>query len=364
MMALTDNDGGKPEKRDEEDPGEQEEEEEDSFDSDDSTGEPQEIPQQIPRLNAVYNSIALHEKLEEIGWPDGIDWLQTLGVSYDQPGEIDVNDDLAREMAFYTQALEGTLEAYSKLQESGLPFLRPEDYYAEMVKSDTHMLKVKDLLLTQQKQYEEADARRKSREAKRFAKEVQAEKLKERAQQKKQNIDSVKKWRKMRQKNGFNAGEDDFPVDFEDEEPSSKKRRKLNPAYGDRRGGNSGEGLPRSKEGVAVGRRSPGNLSGSGRAFNAKVAPWDRSGGKNRVSFIGSKAGSEGGKAPRGWTGDKFDGFPVNFKGRKGVAKSRHLRNAKYGNGGKKGFKKQNTAESSAAGGGYKGRFKGNWGKR
>ncbi|KAH1075654.1 hypothetical protein J1N35_027982 [Gossypium stocksii] len=46
----------------------------------------------------------------------------------------------------------------------------------------------------------------KAREAKRIAKEVQAEKLKERAKQKKQEIEAVKKWRKQRQQNGFCDG--------------------------------------------------------------------------------------------------------------------------------------------------------------
>ncbi|ERM94098.1 hypothetical protein AMTR_s00010p00120630 [Amborella trichopoda] len=37
-------------------------------------------------------------------------------------------------MAFYTQALEGTRHAFGRLQSMGIPFLRPPDYHAEMVK--------------------------------------------------------------------------------------------------------------------------------------------------------------------------------------------------------------------------------------
>lgn len=315
------------------DDGERTEDEASSASDDDDDGEePQEIPQQLPRPNAVYNLAALHEKLEEIGWPDGIDWMQTLLVQYDPPGEIDVNDDLAREMAFYTQALEGTREAYNKLQEMGVPFLRPEDYYAEMVKTDTHMLKVKDKLLTQQKQFEEVEERRKSREAKRFSKEVQAEKLKERAQEKKQNIDTVKKWRKMRQKRGYSEGGDDFPVDLE-EKPSSFQKRKLNGASRDRPGGKFVD-RPRSGIKRADFGERPMGKSDFGATFkkNSSVAPWDRSGSK----------GSHG----------------KSRKGRKdGPGKNRQSKNERYGHGGKKSFKKQNTAESSAGGGGHKGRF-------
>ena len=97
-------------------------------------------------------------------------------------------------MAFYTQALDGTQQAFEKLQAVGIPFLRPPDYYAEMVKSDSHMLKVKGKLLVEKKKRDEE--RKKARDSKKLAKEVQAQKTKERAKRKKEDIESVKKWRK------------------------------------------------------------------------------------------------------------------------------------------------------------------------
>ncbi|GAB2284366.1 hypothetical protein Dimus_018820 [Dionaea muscipula] len=97
----------------------------------------------------------------------------------------------------------------------GLSFLRPSDYYAVMVKFDADMGKVKSRLLYENKWIEEAEERRKAREAKRIAKEVHSEKLKESAKQKKDQIESVKKRRKQRQQNGFASdNRDDFP--FED----------------------------------------------------------------------------------------------------------------------------------------------------
>lgn len=162
----------------------------------------------------VYNIDAIHEKLEDISWGSNLTWLETLLVPTEATNnaEVDVNDDLSREMAFYTQALEGVKFGYHKLHEMKVPFLRPGDYYAEMVKTDNHMLKIKDKLLTEQRHLAEAEERRKQRELKRYSKEVQAEKLKERAKQKKQDIESVKKWRKVRQNSDFTKGEDDFPV--------------------------------------------------------------------------------------------------------------------------------------------------------
>ena len=56
--------------------------------------------------------------------------------------EIDVNDDLNRELAFYKQALGAVQHGREKLLEEGMPFSRPVDYFAEMIKDDEHMDKV------------------------------------------------------------------------------------------------------------------------------------------------------------------------------------------------------------------------------
>ena len=46
-----------------------------------------------------------------------------------------------------------------RLEECGVPWHRPADYYAEMVKSDDHMLKVKEQLMFEQKSIEETAQR-------------------------------------------------------------------------------------------------------------------------------------------------------------------------------------------------------------
>ncbi|GFZ15234.1 rRNA processing protein-like protein [Actinidia rufa] len=100
-----------------------------------------------------------------------------LSLDIDREQEVDVNDDLVLELAFYAQALEGTRQALLKFQSKRLPFLRPSDYHAEMSKSDGHMKKLEGRLLAEKRKIE---------------------KLKERAKQKEEEIESVKKWRKQR----------------------------------------------------------------------------------------------------------------------------------------------------------------------
>nr|GEW77404.1 probable rRNA-processing protein EBP2 homolog [Tanacetum cinerariifolium] len=70
----------------------------------------------------------------------------------------------------------------------GIHFLRPTDYYAEMVKTDTHIEKIKGWILSEKRRIEEAEEKRKARDNKKKAKEVQAQKQKERVKQKKGHV--------------------------------------------------------------------------------------------------------------------------------------------------------------------------------
>ena len=56
-----------------------------------------------------------------------------------EDAKIDINDDLSRELAFYKQALAAAEEGRKRLLAEGIPFSRPSDYFAEMVKDDEHM---------------------------------------------------------------------------------------------------------------------------------------------------------------------------------------------------------------------------------
>ena len=133
----------------------------------------------------------------------------------------DINDDLQRETSFYERALASAEAAVSKLKALGIPTRRPDDFYAEMVKSDEHMKRVRAELIFEQTKQETTDERRKAREQKRYGKQVQAEKLKERTLQKKDSIKNLDKWRKQRKRDGF---EDNgaAPEGFEDEKRRGK----------------------------------------------------------------------------------------------------------------------------------------------
>lgn len=57
------------------------------------------------------------------------------------------------------QALASARTAVGQLDKEGIPWQRPPDYYAEMVKSDGHMSRIKEQLVYEQKQIEQTDER-------------------------------------------------------------------------------------------------------------------------------------------------------------------------------------------------------------
>lgn len=49
-----------------------------------------------PSKTAIYNRDGLLDKLQDISWPEDVDWSHKLTVEIDQGQAVDVNDDLAK----------------------------------------------------------------------------------------------------------------------------------------------------------------------------------------------------------------------------------------------------------------------------
>ena len=153
-------------------------------------------------------------------------WIDhmTLSGEKNAPHPEDINDDLARETHFYEQALATANAAIRKLKDLGVATRRPDDFYAEMVKSYHHKKRDRAELIFEQTSLETREERRKAREQKRYGKQVQAKKLKERTLQKKESIKSLDKWRKQRKRSGF-ADDGKAPEGFEDDAPKKRNAR-------------------------------------------------------------------------------------------------------------------------------------------
>ncbi|KAI9005713.1 eukaryotic rRNA processing protein EBP2-domain-containing protein [Hyaloraphidium curvatum] len=182
----------------------------------------------IPALVARYNDI----RLDQPGVT--VPWIETMVVTSSKPlrdsiAEEAVHDDMKREQAFYDQALASALAGRQMVLAAGVPFSRPDDYFAEMVKSDEQMEKVRRNLIEEAAAIKRADEMKRLREAKKFGKQVQVQKLQERQKQKSKDLEKIQKLKRKRQ-DGAGAGDgEDFDVEidnaFSDERPSKKARQ-------------------------------------------------------------------------------------------------------------------------------------------
>lgn len=202
---------------------EAEEEEDEDMDDDDEEGEdgedsseddgaeegdedgriarPAKKKQKVVYLN---NTAAMLDKLEDIKLPESFHWIETLQLSTKQSfeeatGGADaeaVHDDLKREAAFYELSLAAASEGLQRLTSMNIPFRIPPDFFAERVKPDSHMARIKDKLIQEKQKMQAVAGRKAEKEAKRYAKEVQSNAFQQKAAEKRANLAAAGQMRK------------------------------------------------------------------------------------------------------------------------------------------------------------------------
>ncbi|KAL5380853.1 hypothetical protein PMIN06_010672 [Paraphaeosphaeria minitans] len=155
------------------------------------------VPHQRLTIN---NTAALTAALNRIKLPYGkLSFSEHMSLTTDEDVEIaDVDDDLNRELAFYKQSLSAVKDARGLLKKEGAPFSRPADYFAEMVKDDEHMGKIKQKLMDEAAGKKASAEARKQRDLKKFGKQVQVAKLQERAKEKRDTLDKISQLKRKR----------------------------------------------------------------------------------------------------------------------------------------------------------------------
>ncbi|KAH0013522.1 Ebp2-domain-containing protein, partial [Aureobasidium melanogenum] len=196
------------------------------------------IPHQRLTIN---NTAALLRAVKSFALSSKLPFSENQTIVSDAPTEIpDIDDDLNRELAFYKQSLDAVTKARALLKKEGVPFSRPADYFAEMVKSDEHMGKIKSKLIDEAASKKASAEARRQRDLKKFGKQVQVAKLQERSREKKDTLDKIQLLKRKRKGEDIgNANEDDmFDVALEDAAETEKKDKAARKAGGaDSRGG-------------------------------------------------------------------------------------------------------------------------------
>ncbi|WFD28869.1 rRNA-processing protein EBP2 [Malassezia nana] len=218
---------------DEEDEEEDEEEEEEEQDEEDEPIEMEAVPSGTQLSEQVlasrHNRIRInnaeamqrvydHVRLDAPSAHGKMPWIETMSLTYDKvvADEVpDVQNDLDRELAFYRQALAGAVQGRQCVLEAGVPFSRPSDYFAEMLKTDEHMERVRQRLLDESASIKASEEAKRQRELKKYGKKIQTEKLQERQRSKKEMEDKVNALKRKRS-SGFELDDDEFDVQLEE----------------------------------------------------------------------------------------------------------------------------------------------------
>ncbi|KAL1022802.1 hypothetical protein UPYG_G00032520 [Umbra pygmaea] len=110
--------------------------------------------------------------------------------------DLNPDDDFQREMFFYRQAQAAVLEAMPRLKQLKIATKRPEDYFAEMAKSDQQMQKIRKKLIMKQSIIEKREKAKTLREQRKYSKKVQVEVIQKRQKDKKAMMTAVKRYQK------------------------------------------------------------------------------------------------------------------------------------------------------------------------
>ncbi|GEQ68913.1 hypothetical protein JCM33374_g2583 [Metschnikowia sp. JCM 33374] len=183
----------------------------------------------VPHSKLTINNIAaLKDSLARIVLPwekhSFIEHQSVVSAEKAELGIKDIYDDTERELAFYRQGLDAVKQGRATLLKLKVPFSRPLDYFAEMVKSDEHMDKLKGKLLKEAADKKASEDAKKQRALKKFGKKVQHETLQERAKQKRETLDKIKSLKKKRGANEI-SNDADFQIALEEATSEDRPKR-------------------------------------------------------------------------------------------------------------------------------------------
>ncbi|XP_003388417.3 PREDICTED: probable rRNA-processing protein EBP2 [Amphimedon queenslandica] len=205
--------------------------------------------------------------------------------------EVDIENDFSREMHFVRQAQASLLIGLSKLKELDIPTVRPEDYFAEMIKTDDHMRKVRERLLSRHKRIEASEKAKKLRDMKKYGKKVQENVLDQRRKEKKELLQKVKKYSKGKgEKPEFLRREDDeeFPTKVV---PSTQRKERRGPMKSKKR-------LAKDKKfSFSSFKKDKRNTAES--SADMRMFPSSRTGGRGQNKSFGKGKGGKKGGGPK-----------------------------------------------------------------
>jgi len=126
-----------------------------------------------------------------------VPWIETLDLSADQAVDknLNVDDDIKRELIFYNLTLNNSVKGIVKLRENGEKLNRPGDFFAEMVKSDGQMGKIKKQIVSEQQRIKKFEEKKNKIQNVKFAKAMKDDQSKKKADFKRKTKEGLESWK-------------------------------------------------------------------------------------------------------------------------------------------------------------------------
>jgi len=240
------------------------------------------------------------QKLEDIEYKvpkdaKRVPWIDTLCIDgwKEVPKDIKAKDGVKLEGAFIELANEAVKESYRRLRVMKVPASRPTDFYAEMLRSDSQMFKVRERASEEQRRMKVVDMRKAAQVNKKFAKAAKVKKAVDKAGEKKRTLEDIADWQEKRKQHGKNVDEQDL----EDILDRGKKGDGSDP---ERRKKKKGENLKRqaiNKKWGHGGKKKYAKSNDAASTNDMSFSPWARKGGKGKDK---GKGGGKGGGKKKG----------------------------------------------------------------
>ncbi|KAG8437073.1 hypothetical protein GDO86_007956 [Hymenochirus boettgeri] len=147
-------------------------------------------------LKDLKNELPWVERLDVTTEPVGNSAGQNGGQTSLDTSDINAEDDFQREMCFYRQAQAAVLFALPHFHRLNVSTKRPDDYFAEMAKTDQHMQKIRRKLQFKQAAMEKSEKAKQLRELRKYGKKVQTEVIQRRQKEKSAMMTQIKRYQK------------------------------------------------------------------------------------------------------------------------------------------------------------------------
>lgn len=139
-------------------------------------------------------------KLMKVKNEENVNWVEMMDLTADESVDPDLNqdDDIKRELIFYNLSLKNAAKGISKLKEAKEKLNRPGDFYAEMLKGDYQMEKVRKQIVTEKQRIKKLEEKKNKMHNVKFAKAMKDSQNKEKAAFKRKTKEGIESWKKRK----------------------------------------------------------------------------------------------------------------------------------------------------------------------